>query len=611
MSFTLPFTYSWYEGVGTSVDVPARFDVALNGRGYMIDTMHSSFKEGLATIPLIRQQADNSEEPGESTINPEDLWPRSQSTWHLGAGQEYLDAPDSTRARFRSSLGIDPWTRGQLKPLHTVENVYDTAAANLAILRVGTYVYVVDNNSLKFADTPYTGWSTVDIFGLETPQSVKSIASDGHTIYAALGSAGINTTVAGELTSTDFSDLSATLIAYVKGRIMAANGHDIYNVTAAGAAPSALFSHPNTDFTWVGFAPGPGQIYAAGYSGDKSLIYRIPIKTDGTGLDVPLVAAELPDGEVVTAIGGYLGFVTVGTTEGFRLAVADGEGNLTLGALVKTGNSVRSFEPQDRFMWFGWEDRDEFRSGLGRMDLSAFTSDNVPAYASDLMAGVEGDPVQGPVESIVTTYENQRMFTVAGSGVFLETAEAVTDAYLDTGKINYGIPDSKIALRLSMKHQALAAEGSVGIYVSADERPFSLVGLSNTITSVAPLEALKVPEVAAQFFELRIVLNGPETVFERYDFRSYPAAQRGMTIIVPLLLHEEVTTAIDKRQPMDPRSEYDYIESYVGLPRLISYQELGYAYSVFVEGIQLVRHSVTKDRRWWNGTLLVKMKVLG
>jgi hypothetical protein len=615
MTFTLLPHYPFYGGAGASSEVPDEFDIALGGRTYMLDKNHPAFggtsaylgRMGIDTIPLIRQQADGSKEPGEGTINPEDLWPRSQSSWHKGAGQSYFDAPDSDRTRFRASLGLDPWTRNRLSLLKDTESICASVATNLQNITVNTYEYIVDGNNVYHSQSPYSVWTDAVIQAGEAAQSVKSITTDGYNVWAALGSNGIHTTTRGAVSSTHYSALSATLLGYVKGRLMAANGAAIYNVVASGAAPAALYTQPNSDFTWVGFAEGTGQIYAAGYSGDKSLIYRTAVKADGTSLDAPVVAGELPDGEIVRTICGYLGFLLIGTDKGFRVATQSAQGDLTLGALVNTGHVVRAFEPQDRFVWYSWENYDGTHTGLGRMDLSMVLDTGAPAYASDLMAASQGNVV-----SIATESGGRRVFAVSGVGYFAESSAAfVSVGTLDTGQIGFGIPDSKIALRMALKHEPLVVGGSVSVTVTPDQGAAVSIGISDIVGSTQPEETLKVPEVTAQMFELHLTLHGGSTALERFDFRGYPSSKRGETILVPILLHEVVDGASGLEHRVDVVAEYEAIKSYEGSGRLISYQELGNSYSVLVEEVSFQRHHAMKNRKWWNGVLLAKLKVLG
>jgi hypothetical protein len=112
-----------------------------------------------------------------------------------------------------------------------------------------------------------------------------------------------------------------------------------------------------------------------------------------------LVAATLPDGEIARSISGYLGYVVIGTDKGVRFSVADGDGNLTLGALIPTTEPVYCAEGQDRFVWYGLSQfpNNAPYGGLGRMDLSAFTGDLTPAYATDI-----NSPSTGAVQAITT-----------------------------------------------------------------------------------------------------------------------------------------------------------------------------------------------------------------
>jgi hypothetical protein len=78
---------SFYTGTGATTLVPNVFPVAINGRPYLIDLKAGSFQRQYDA--RVRDSVDQSAEPGESAINPQGLWRRSQSSWHYGAGQEY------------------------------------------------------------------------------------------------------------------------------------------------------------------------------------------------------------------------------------------------------------------------------------------------------------------------------------------------------------------------------------------------------------------------------------------------------------------------------------------------------------------------------------------
>ena len=74
---------AFYSGTGSTQLVPDIFPVAINGRAYMIDTAANAFTRQFDA--RVRDSVDQSAEPGESAINPQGLWRRSQSSWHYGA----------------------------------------------------------------------------------------------------------------------------------------------------------------------------------------------------------------------------------------------------------------------------------------------------------------------------------------------------------------------------------------------------------------------------------------------------------------------------------------------------------------------------------------------
>ena len=117
-----------FAGPSSSNLVPYPFPVGLGGHYYgvqwdkdSIGVWGAKFKR--ESLPLLRQQADNSNIPGEQSISPEQFWRRSQDTWLYGEGQTYLDRSTSEIRRYHDGLGIDPWTPWQLKLLNDTTKV--------------------------------------------------------------------------------------------------------------------------------------------------------------------------------------------------------------------------------------------------------------------------------------------------------------------------------------------------------------------------------------------------------------------------------------------------------------------------------------------------------
>lgn len=158
----------------TSALVPGSLPCAVDGHPYLCDPDYQR-----QTVQVIRQQADQSTEPGEQSLTPLGLWRRSQETWHHGAGQTFLDGREGLTAysttaadphRFRSSKGIDPWTKGQLSLLHPTLKSWSTTNTNLYLAIAQGFdtnggpisiLYVADGNQLYWAAIPYGGFNTL------------------------------------------------------------------------------------------------------------------------------------------------------------------------------------------------------------------------------------------------------------------------------------------------------------------------------------------------------------------------------------------------------------------------------------------------------------------
>lgn len=596
MSLSTTFSAPFFTGASSSTEVPGRFHCSLAGRPYMIDTARlSEFRR--QGIPLLKEQQDTSGVLGENSLSGDELWRRSQDDWTHGAGQTFLDRQDSDPKRFRSSKGIDVWTKWQMTLLPDTTKVRNSANSNLFALPVGGYVYMLDGGALV---------RTADLSAFTTITGVPataatSMTTDGYTVWTAHGADGVYSTARGTASTASYATGMVSAVGYAKGRLMAAAGPALYNITAAGALPTALFTHPNTDWSWVGFADGQAAIYAAGYSGDKSLVYRITIKQDGTGLDVPLVAGELPDGEIVRAIHGYLGYLVLGTDLGVRFCATDGEGNLTVGALIRADEPVRCFEGQDRFVWFGWSNYDSTSTGLGRLDLSVFASPLTPAYASDLMA-----TAQGTVRSIAT-FDGKRIFTVDGQGLYAQSEDFVAEGHLDTGLISFGLPDLKTAVYLDVK-VAEAVDSNAG-YVAVDGGAFIPVGLRTTSLT----DPFTVGEMSGEHFEVRhVLLNdsplGTAPVVTRWTLRAFPRPSQGEIFLVPLLLHENVQTSNDGEWLQQPLEEFNVIAALRESKRLVTFQLANQSYTVQVDDAMFQFSHTTESGQSWNGTALVRLK---
>jgi hypothetical protein len=536
------------------------------------------------------------------------LWRRGESSWHLGAGQKYADTADAQDYRFYTSQGVDPWTKGQLTLLKGVAESLDSANTNLPMAVTDTRVYVVDGQNLKYSTNPFAAtptWTTAS--GLPVSLTPRDITSDGKNVY--LTYAGLtNTHGLWKYTSADVASNVAYghefgYVDFVKGYFIVtgfgANGNDLY-YSPVGNVGADDYEHPIAGWQWIGSASGPNAIYIAGFLGDRGAIYKLTISTAGV-LQTPVVALDLPDGEIPTHLGSYLNGVLIGTNKGVRYATADNNGDLTVGPFIATGANVNQFSAESNFVWFTWSNFAAGSSGLGRMDLSTFVSPNLPAYASDLMA-----PVAGTVTSVVT-FNSKRLFSVSGQGVYAETTNFVETGYLDTGTYRWGIPDRKFVAKFDTRTAPLY--GTVTPYISSDGGAFT--AMTAHTTSLATESVATGPQ--AKFIEAQFKLEldrGSTTTaptVTRWMARAYASPARSQVFRVPILMHHSQTVK-GIEYYFDVDDEMARLRDLVTNPRVVNYQENTETFSVVVEDLEF--QVVDGYEQNWNleGTCTVTMR---
>ncbi len=600
---------AFFTGTGSTQVVPYIYPVAINGRPYMIDTKSNDF--GRQFDARVRDSVDQSAEPGESAINPQGLWRRSQSSWHYGAGQTYSDTADAEAYRFRSSKGIDVWNRGKLSLLPDTTQAYSSAQSNLYMATASNRIYGTEGQTVRYT----TDWSTFTTVTSTNASNLYSIASDGYNVFFSYADGDIDQTNAGTSAASNYiTGIEAGVLAYVRGRLMVAGqGVDkrkIWNITTTPGSsannPTALYTHPNDDFNWVGFAGGQNQIYCAGYAGNKSLIYKTGIKADGTALDIPTVAAELPMGEIVTTIDAYLGFVVIGLTTGLRFCSSDSDGNLVVGPLIETGTSVNAFAAIGQYVYFGWTNYDTTSTGIGRLDIGTQVATNQPAYASDLM--VTG---QGAVADI-HEFDNKVVFTVAGLGAYRQhPTDKVASGTLESGVYRWGVPDTKFIPKWDLRTEPL--DGTVALSVASDSGDFRSVGsqtVENSLESTFDGYESKVFEAEARLTLSRSATDATKgPIVTRWLGRAYAAPLRSQIFSVPLLLHHKLNIR-GFEYSVDVDTELNYLRDLVENPRVVTYQENASTFSVIVEDVRWQPvDSANNHNAWdWNGTCTIIMR---
>lgn len=575
----------FFGGATSTSLVPDIFPVAINGRPFLIDQKSNQFTRGFE--PRVRDSVDQSTSPGEAAINPQGLWRRGETSWHYGAGQKYADTAEAQDYRFFSSKGVNPWIKGQVTLLNTVKESLNSANTNLLIATTDTRVYVLDGSTLRYTTDPYATsptWTAATGLPTGTP---RDMATDGTNIYltyaGTTNSYGLWKYTAADVASNVAYGHQLYYVDFVKGHLMvsgnAGSGAPDLYYDPSGNIAGDDYAHPISTWNWVSFASGQNAIYAAGYAGTRGAIYKITITSAGV-LDQPVVALELPSGEIPLVVYGYLGGIFVGTNKGVRYATTDSASNLVAGALIPTTGSVVSFTADERYVWFNWSQYDGTSTGLGRLDLSTYISTNTPAHASDLMLTSTANVLA------VATFNNKRIFSVSGDGIYIEdSANLVSTAELITGTYRWGIPDRKFVAKFDIRSTPLY--GTITPSISLD---------SGTYQSMTPHDlALATESVAtgpqSKFIEARFKLDftrdsalvGP--TLTRWMARAYATPARSQVFRVPILMHHRLRVH-DTEYYFDVETELQALRDLVTNPRVINYQENTETYSVVMEDLE-------------------------
>jgi len=609
-TFTLPYvnTPPYFSGSAVSSLVPNVFPVAIDGRPYMVDQKSGRF--GRTYEQRVRDSQDISTAPGEAAINPGGLWRRGQDSWHLGAGQQYADTADAKDFQFYKSKGIDVWAKGQVSLLNATQSSLSNVSSTQHMVVQSTRVYAALGADVKFTTDPYASspatWT--DCSG-EPGGSVQAMATDGNDIYLAFPSDGvrkIDTSVAvGTISATKFVNTTDNyyVVGFAKNYMFGAYNHVLRLIPASGTSLTAAITPDDTTFTWVGVATGQNAVYAAGFSGKKSLIYKITIKTDGT-LDAGVVALELPTGETVSSIFGYLGFILIGTNKGVRYCSTDAQSNLIAGPIIPTSGSVYEFTAEDKYVWFTWSNYDGVSSGLGRLDLSTFVAPNQPAFATDLMYTSTNDVLS------VVTFNSKRLFGISGIGIIAEDSSTlVASGEIESGTYRWGIPDRKFVAKVDTRATPLV--GSITQYLKIDEAAWSElntwddVGDTENSTNGTDTHAIE----AAFKFKLNRSSTATSTgpTMTRWMSRAYVAPYRSQQFVIPILLHNTIRVR-DKEYFYDVEEHQNFFDSLIESPRIIVLQIGTFTHSVIVDDVEWGPSDAHGNYWSFEGTLIVTLR---
>lgn len=619
----LPFSLSREAGSSatfTADDV--QWDVAIGGVPFnRADSPERLFERN--TAPFRKQQIDQSSEAGEQTLTG--WWYRSQLSFHSGAGQLYGDPSrddQTTSTRFHSSVGVDPWTAGELTLLNRMTSPVTQQCDSSAGYRSGSTDCALYTGTLA-AVIAYDGSSVTSstaAWGFTAPTSV---ASDGSTLYAG-SSAGIHTspvaaTAGGLVWTNTWNTTGHVTLAWVKQRLVSSNDNSLYELTTgAPVLPTAIYTHPNTAWRWTSISETSTAIYASGYAGSSSAIYKFVLATNGTmpTLSQGVIAAQLPVGEVVHCVYGYLGvYLAIGTSKGIRVAIANDTGDLQYGPLiVETTQPVHSIAARDRFLWFSWGSGIDSASGTGRIDLGMDLGNLRFAYAADLYDSTAA----GAVKALSFLGNSDLLSFSDNTKIWVEhPTEKLSQGYVKTSRIRFSTLEPKLYKLLRVRGPIL--KGSLAISSINDQGvEVSLTSIAQDSQPGAEDVQINTPTSAQEWLALKFTLNRNSSdatlgaVMNGYQLKALPGTPRKRMITVPLMCYDHEN---DHNGQSAGKDGYAYerilsLETLEDTGDTVLFQDLNANRSemVTIENIRFVQVSPPKKNDSFGGILFVSMR---
>ena len=560
-------------------------------------------------------QQRNTGDTRDTLLLPQDVWRQQVQSWNQGAGQSNADRNDSLLFRYDESFGVDPWLQWNLSLLPETKTM-GTYSGDIWLTTYDTYLAVVNDQYIHWYDDVSASAS----IGSTSVGSVPVVdIADTAPYVTTLTSDGAVKTTAGPLASPVLVGIwpNANFIAYVKDYMILGEENKLYDIT--GGSPGVLvYTHPVAAFRWKAATSGNSCIYLIGNVADRTVIHRVGIKQDGTGLSPAIVAATLPDGEVGYAISEYLGFIFIGTDKGIRVAQeANTSGDLVLGPIIPTTAPVECFEGQDRFVWYGLSEMDSTYGpaeeelfptgtvcGLGRMDLSVTTVNALtPAYASDICAlGVTGATVQA-----VVTFQGKRVFAIGDNGVFAEGTELMEGGWLRQGVMSFSVEDLKTGLYVQAKW--LPLKGEIDLDASYDSTGF--VRLVDYIQQ-GTIRSGNTSLDGTQFsrFAVRYVLKRSTTVategpsLTRWEVRAKPVRGKASRWTLPVMNYEEIELD-GVTYTRDPLAVLNTLVSLVEDGTLFVLQESGQSFQVTGKDFVWQPEKLSINGKSWEGICML------
>ena len=549
-----------------------KFDVAIGGMPFIYGiTDATPYRR--QTAEFRTQRFDNARDPGEQSLSGSGYWIRSQSSFHLGGGITYQEpivgTPDEVKFQFFDSVGVDPWTPGQLSLLHS------TSLTQASTARSGVFSTIISGTEYLVKVTgsaAVTARVSITTTAGTTTTVINNSAITEEILYAAMGGNDLMMVTPTKVWRYSFDAVTPALhqdytintanatsafISYVKQRFMlgltdTAKNTFVYElVRNTGASINLSTLTPVNGsatlpigFRFMGITESSAAIYVGGFSGDEGIALKISVDSTGA-LSTMTTVLVLPRGERLTAMYGYLGtYVALGTSKGVRIAISDSSGNLSYGPLVyESGYDIYAFSASNEYIFAGVKGEVDGYSGLIRINLGAPLGSGKYAYAKDIYAS----GTTGYIWSIATFANGHKAFTVEDSGLWRESqTDYVESGEITTGIIRFDTFENKAWKRIKLRIEDVL-QGDIDMFRVIDGTDIAFQTIPEGTTEIYDYDLAPVFSVVSAEAQFKFRLNRNNTdptkgaVIYGYSVKALPTPTRARVLQIPLFCFDQET----------------------------------------------------------------------
>ena len=423
-------------------------------------------------------------------------------------------------------------------------------------------------NNYIFEVTPITSYTVTTTSLLNNIATIKTSTAHNFAIGSQVTIATVGSPYNGTWSVISVPDSTRITVFISNANVAEASASGTVVLSSNNNLP--IYAHPNTTWVWTGICEGPNAIYIAGYVGDSSTVYRLSLDTSGA---VPLLtkavtAADMPKGEIIYALGSYIGkYMVFGTSKGIRVGTIDtsgfvSSGYITYGPLTVitngydpasdtnlAGSPCKSITFNDRYAYCtvtNYIDKDgsntTLNSGLIKIDLSREIAPNQMAYATHLQ--VSSTAEASSVCIVGST--NKLAIGVKGVGVYFQASTLIASGYLQTGQIRYFTLEDK-HFELVKLRETLPMMGTLKLtVVNSDDTTSDIIVVDNSFDYTQDITGMDTQDVyPKESLALRFTfiastgqLVGQEDSFNGYQLKALPAVKRQRIITLPLLCYD-------------------------------------------------------------------------